>query len=661
MCVIVIGGGITGLVAARALRTRGVAVTLVDRTFPFGGRLRPERIDIPGYGRAVFDPRPVFLGPRKYGPNHPDAPLGFPPLGLRSDEFSPEALHTLRQIPIVHVSSGSEPLPRPPAAGVTVEGGAKGLIDLLLPLGCDDHFERLSDTEVIALEPEGMGWRVRVRECGATDSDDRASRTVHADAVLLTQPVPETLALFEASNVTLPDTLGNELRAVRYQRAMTLYAAFRGPSALPAGMLSFSDSPLALMFDNPLTGASRSGPAVTAVVNPDWATEHWGESDEEIARRLLPLVASWAGGELVWHRVQRREHDRPTHRVRMPFAEASDLPPLVIAGDGFSDYVSNALDAAYTSATHAVSHLCRALGRVVRIVGRRTPRTPSRTVVEVAVSSAEEASFAIENGADRLLLLAAPEVGGLTPSLDTFLTVRTVAVEAAGRGRRIPITVLLRPRLGDCIYDAGEVSQLLRDARRFLLVGADGIAFGALALRRAETRVDADACRALVELAHAHAKEAVFHRAFDALRDRRTGLQDLIALSFDRVLTAGRWKLACDCVSDLAADVAYAGWDIDVVAAGGIGPEMAGYVVAETGCPGVLLGLRRTSRSRSANSRRSFESHRHTPPDGERVAATVDALRRAEQADEPADPFGDEPAFGQVRGAKEDQRVLGVP
>jgi len=62
--------------------------------------------------------------------------------------------------------------------------------------------------------------------------------------------------------------------------------------------------------------------------------------------------------------------------------------------------------------THAVTHLCRALGRVARLSGRRAPRTLTRATVEVTVSSAEEASLAIANGAERLLLLTAPEVGG---------------------------------------------------------------------------------------------------------------------------------------------------------------------------------------------------------------------------------------------------------
>ena len=35
MRVIVVGGGVTGLIATRRLRELGVAVTLIDRTFPF--------------------------------------------------------------------------------------------------------------------------------------------------------------------------------------------------------------------------------------------------------------------------------------------------------------------------------------------------------------------------------------------------------------------------------------------------------------------------------------------------------------------------------------------------------------------------------------------------------------------------------------------------
>jgi NADPH-dependent 2,4-dienoyl-CoA reductase/sulfur reductase-like enzyme len=62
MRVVIIGSGVTGLVAVRLLRARHVAVTLIDRDFPFGGRLRADRTEIPGLGTATFDPGPVLLG-----------------------------------------------------------------------------------------------------------------------------------------------------------------------------------------------------------------------------------------------------------------------------------------------------------------------------------------------------------------------------------------------------------------------------------------------------------------------------------------------------------------------------------------------------------------------------------------------------------------------
>ena len=317
----------------------------------------------------------------------------------------------------------------------------------------------------------------------------------------------------------------------------------------------------------------------------------------------------------------------------MPFAEVTSAPPMVLAGDGFASYVPNRLDAAYTSATHAVTHLCRVLGRVARSTGQRYPRTPSQGTLEVAVSSVEEADVAVENGADRLFLLTAPEVGGLTPSLDLFLSVRRLvkSVRTASR-KRVPVTVLLRPRLGECDYTRNELDQMRRDAIRFLKVGADGIALGALRRQGTEIRVDEDGCRPFVALAREHKKEVVFHRAFDVLTDRRTGLQDLISLGFNRVITAGRWRLAHDSLDDLAADVAYAGWDLDVAVAGGINANTVGCVVRHTGCQHLFAGFRAAAGDDPpTNPRESGPMPRVLQP--EKVATTVAILQRVATED----------------------------
>lgn len=600
MHVAVVGGGLTGLVAARALRARDIAVTLIDRGGLLGGRLRPTTVDIPAAGRATLDPVPLFLGPTGYPTDDPRAPVGLPALALRAANGAHGFTGPVRRTPVVHLSTeGNQPL----VSQFTVPGGARALLDQLVPRWGDDHLKHLPWTEATAIERDGTGWRVRTRESAAAGGDRRATASVLADAVLLTQPVPAALDLLSAGSTPCHEAVTDEARRVRYSRTLVLTAVYRGRSLLPAGPLAVSDSPVALIFDNGATGASAVGPALTAVASETWAAEHWHESDEELARQLLALVSPWADGELVWHAVRRHEHYRAGERPRMPFAVASDSPSLVLAGDGFAGYVRNPFDAAYTSALHATDHIGRELRRVARATNRAVPRTPTKPVLEVAVSSECEARAAVENGADRLLVLAAPEVGGLTPTLDTVLSVRRVARRAGKRlGRSIPVTVLLRPRLGECDYTWDEFEQMTRDAKRFLKARADGIAFGALSDRGGETRVDADACRPLVALAHRFGKEAVFHRAFDGLKDRRTGLHDLIALGFDRVVTAGRWTLALDDTAELAADVAYAGWDIEVVVTGGVTAATAGAVVRETHCRHLLGGFREP---RASNNRRT--------------------------------------------------------
>jgi copper homeostasis protein len=129
----------------------------------------------------------------------------------------------------------------------------------------------------------------------------------------------------------------------------------------------------------------------------------------------------------------------------------------------------------------------------------------------------------------------------------------------------------------------------------------------------------------------------VFHRAFDLVTDRRVGLQDLIAAGCDRVVTSGGRRLALDGLSELDAAVRYGGWDIEVVAAGGISPGTVGCVVRESGCRHVLVAARRPGCDRPASARvvlgRAGGGIDYQVTDPGLVRATAAALRRVEQED----------------------------
>lgn len=627
--VVVVGGGVTGLVAARQLRKDGVAVTLVEATFPFGGRVRTQAVDIPGFGRAAFDLGSLFLPPPHTG-HDPTSPAGLPPRSLRYHEFGtrPDWLGSV-QVADQHPNSqtvlhASDPRP--------TRDGMQEVVNRLLPTGPDDNFDVRTLTEVTALEPSGEGWRVRTRVRSADGGEWSVGDSVGADAVVLTQPVPDALALLDASRVALPDGLRDELAAVRYEPRFALLAAYPGPTRMLAPVMRFFDgSALAALADNHATGTSPTGAALTAVATGEWSAGRWELSDEAVTEQLLAAVGLWVTGSPVWTRLHRWPRAVPRGRIRLPFAQLT-TPPLFLAGDSFAEYAGLPLDSAYTSGLYVARRVCRLLTDIRRRRGGRTVGT--RLSLEVAVTSEYDARQAASNGADRLLVCSALELGGLTPSEDVLARVTEAAV---GRGfRRLPVAVMIRPRPGGFDYDASEFRLMLAQARRGLELGADGLAFGVLHTPggRGGVRIDFARCRELVELCHAAGKEAVFHRAFDLLPDRRSGLHELIQLGVNRVVTSGGKRDALDGIGQLEADVQFGGWDIVVAAAGRLTADTIGAVVRGTGCDDVLGSFRRVVRDATlpGNSQlaASFGAADggYLVTDGTRVGAAAECLLR---------------------------------
>ncbi len=76
-------------------------------------------------------------------------------------------------------------------------------------------------------------------------------------------------------------------------------------------------------------------------------------------------------------------------------------------------------------------------------------------------------------GAGRVELCARLDVGGTTPA-------RAQASSAASRRLAIPVFVMIRPRGGGFVYDAGEVAAMEADIRMAIAAGAQGLVFGAL-------------------------------------------------------------------------------------------------------------------------------------------------------------------------------------
>src|SRR5438552_4519835 len=93
-------------------------------------------------------------------------------------------------------------------------------------------------------------------------------------------------------------------------------------------------------------------------------------------------------------------------------------------------------------------------------------------LLEIIVSSLDDARAAAQGGADRFELCSALALGGLTPSLGLLAALKAELPQ--------PVMFMVRPREGGMAYTEGEFAVMERDAILALEAGADGLVFGFL-------------------------------------------------------------------------------------------------------------------------------------------------------------------------------------
>ena len=176
----------------------------------------------------------------------------------------------------------------------------------------------------------------------------------------------------------------------------------------------------------------------------------------------------------------------------------------------------------------------------------------SKILIEVCCGSVDDAVEAEKGGADRVELNSAVFIGGLTPSLG--------AIIEAKKRLNIPVMVMIRPRAGGFCYTQTEVEVMLCDAKLAVEYGADGLVFGILT---PDGSVDAERCKRMIEVAQG--RQSVFHRAFDVTPDPLKALDQLIDLSFTRVLTSGQEKTASEGIELIRKVIEHASDRIEIL------------------------------------------------------------------------------------------------
>ncbi len=194
----------------------------------------------------------------------------------------------------------------------------------------------------------------------------------------------------------------------------------------------------------------------------------------------------------------------------------------------------------------------------------------SAYILEIAAFTPRAALVAVQAGADRIELCSGYAEGGLSPSVGTVAYVREhVAVR---------LHTMVRPRVGDFVYDELEITCMLREIALYKSLGVDGVVVGALC---ADATVNAEALRRMVQAARP--MSVTFHRAFDQCADQELALEQLIACGVDRVLTSGGCSNTAEGLEQLEKLLKQAAGRIIVLPGGGIGSHNARQIADRLG------------------------------------------------------------------------------
>lgn len=301
---VVVGAGISGLLAARELQDAGWRVVVLDKGSGVGGRMATRR-----FGGAGFDHGTQFFTVR--GDRFRELVEGWLSAGAAAEWTRGFADAGGRRAPDGHPryrgSEGMTSIPKYLARELDVRTGERA----------------------VGVEHGDGKWTV------ACESGEAVSGA----ALLLTAPVPQSLELAESRGYALPDGVRRRLEEVAYDPCLAVMALFEGPSPVPEpGGVQLKDEPLDWIGDNARKGISER-PAVTIHAGPGWSREHYEDEEENIIRFLLSLAGEQLGSDLAAittdTALARWRYSWVTSSYPDPYLIASEEPPLVFCGDAF--------------------------------------------------------------------------------------------------------------------------------------------------------------------------------------------------------------------------------------------------------------------------------------------------------------------------------------
>ena len=326
---VVIGAGLSGLVAAEKLILGGIRATVLEASTSVGGRMASWQSPVDD--NTGFDLPADFDHGAQY-------------FTVRDERFE-EIVRRWEEIGIVRewtqgfaTSDGS----------FYIDGLARfcGIPNMAaIPDYIAHNLDVHLGIRVSRVEWHSPSWRIT----------SEAGQILTADSVILTPPVPQSLALTDAGQVEVPEPQRRILERIEYEPCLAVMVLLRdsGNLPVPGGKWSVGE-PIYWMADNHLKGVSAVPGAITIHAGPEFSQSHWRSPDKIVVQELVAAAGEWLDSQVLGAWVRRWLYSKPIQTYPEPYLAIRNPGPLLFAGDAFA---GPRVEGAALSGLAAASHL----------------------------------------------------------------------------------------------------------------------------------------------------------------------------------------------------------------------------------------------------------------------------------------------------------------
>lgn len=302
---LVIGGGISGLIAATILQSNGFSVTVLDKGRGIGGRLATRRIRSATGGEGIFD----------YGVQYFQVQTRRVQSWI--DTWIQQGLVETgapRFLGVDHLAQNLFPYYRGTCSNRSI---AQSLAESLTV-----H----ANTRITRLQWHDPDWLVYAEN----------NTCFQGNVIVLTPPLPQTLGLLNISGIVISEQARQDLERVTYSQCIAVLALLATHSHVPVpGDVGLEGQPLSWLGCNTQKGISPNGHAVTLLASSEFSEAHWEVDNSIVANQLIAAAQPWIGSLVIDYNVHRWRYRQPLNPYRKTFLALSTPGPVVLAGDAF--------------------------------------------------------------------------------------------------------------------------------------------------------------------------------------------------------------------------------------------------------------------------------------------------------------------------------------